>query len=43
MLLCYLLRVHLKREEKNVNDNIFAYVAEVNSKDEAKLQPVGQP
>lgn len=33
MLLYYLLKINVKKDEKNVNCNVFAFVAEVNSKD----------
>lgn len=33
ILLYYLLKINLKRDEKNVNDNVLACVAEVNSRD----------
>lgn len=43
MLLCYLFTINLKRDEKGVNYNMFACVAEVNSKDQAEIRSGGQP
>lgn len=42
VLLCYLLRSYLKRDEKNVNYIVFACVVEVNIKDQDEFQLVGQ-